>query len=112
MRFIFHSDSIQNNRDGWMIDNISWTINYQGVTYLSNNCRIYPNPTKDFITIDGSSKISAISILNQFGETLIIEKKAKPTYSIDLSTFNQGVYFLQIRTTDDYTMLKKIIKIN
>lgn len=112
LRFIFHSDSIQNNRDGWMIDNISWIINYQGVNYLSNNCRIYPNPTKEILTIDGSIKISEISILNQIGEILFNKTTDKTPYSIDLRTLDQGVYFLKLLTIDNNTILKKIIKID
>ncbi|QNJ97946.1 choice-of-anchor B family protein [Constantimarinum furrinae] len=78
---------------------------------LFNSISIYPNPTKEFLTI--SSPLAYISNLEvhdirgrRIAET--IEGK-KNNYTLDLSSLNTGIYFVKIET-DLGTVTKKVIK--
>lgn len=55
IRFNFISDSIQTNKEGWMIDNIRlYTVEFPGNIdkKQNSNIRVYPNPANDVLSID------------------------------------------------------------
>lgn len=58
---------------------------------------IYPNPASEFITIDNTSDhISEdIIILNSLGQTVHTISLLSRTYTIDITSFPAGIYFLQ-----------------
>jgi len=76
---------------------------------LNNNISIYPNPTKDNLTIETNTNTAQkLEILNLIGQTVYtnsINKKAV----INTSAFAKGVYILKIYS-DKETIVKKFIK--
>lgn len=71
----------------------------------SNEIMIYPNPFNDKITISDSERKEGIKILNSFGQdlgTANMNEKGE----IDLSSFQQGVYFIKLRNKI-YKMVKQ-----
>lgn len=74
----------------------------------SNKLNVYPNPTKDKITISGYKKEMTVLLLDMYGRAL----------SIDLNEFGElslegkaiGVYSIQIYFANDATKTFKIIK--
>jgi hypothetical protein len=66
--------------------------------------QIYPNPTSDYITIKTDHKIDSYTIYDVTGKKII--QTAENT--IDLSTFNNGVYILTFEL-DGKIQTKKII---
>lgn len=75
----------------------------------SEHIKIYPNPTKDRITIDIEEIYSefSVSIFDMNGKVVLDNVKAK---SIDLSELNQGIYFIQIKLDDTHSSYKLIKK--
>lgn len=72
---------------------------------------IYPIPTKDFITIDFSSKLSCdILIVNSLGE-YILKKSFSNTDSVklDLSNLSDGVYTIIASNNEVYLSNKLVI---
>ena len=69
------------------------------------SCKLYPNPTKGVITIDGLMNKSKITVTNIFGETV---KYFENVHTLDLSNFANGVYFVKI-DSDNHIVTKKII---
>jgi hypothetical protein len=63
--------------------------------------KIYPNPTKDQITIEGAlyknSKEAKISIYNINGALVMSDTYSGFKKTIQLSNFNSGIYFLEIK---------------
>ncbi|MDC0249689.1 zinc-dependent metalloprotease, partial [Flavobacteriales bacterium] len=87
------------------------TINCNGSVdvneYQLSNIHIYPNPTLGKLNITSGDKINMISLLNVIGETVFLTENLT-TNSIDISSLEGGIYFLNI-STDKGTYTEKII---
>lgn len=75
------------------------TINVQTCTGISelhgNMFSIYPNPAKEFLTIDGVD-LDSYKILNLLGEVILKGKLNENSNSIDISYLNSGVYLINL----------------
>jgi hypothetical protein len=72
---------------------------------------IYPNPTKDYITIDfkkGLTGIKKIQLTNILGELVVDKKSSKTREILALINLSKGVYMLSIQS-DNAQFFKKII---
>jgi hypothetical protein len=110
-RFTFHSDGIQTYKDGWMIDNIEWYSLWEGITEKKSNCKIFPNPATDNITVElsGTVKENNLVIFDIEGQRRITCPITQTKTTIDICNLPSGVYF--VRVTNDRTVgVKKIIK--
>lgn len=116
VRHTFESDSIDNNKEGWLIDNmlvhltIFHTINeVEKEKYMS----IGPNPTKGRINIstkkiDAPHIIKKMELVNIDGQVLQ-EWGVSPTkFFIDIGHHPEDVYFLNV-TTNFRTETFKIV---
>lgn len=106
VRYTLLSDSIENNNEGWMIDNIMvhltliHTVNeVEQKEYL----KIQPNPTSGKIDIlarkiEGVHIIEKMELVNMEGK-VVQEFGISPTkFSINIGHHPDGVYFLKIQT--------------
>jgi hypothetical protein len=82
-------------------------------TILTNNefnqkiFSIYPNPTKNTITINSNFEINEIAIFNAIGQQVLKSKQS----TIDIEILQKGFYFVKILSTDGKTVgMKKILK--
>jgi hypothetical protein len=75
--------------------------------YQLENLNIYPNPTLGKLNIVSADKINTLSITNIIGKKLLFAKDFS-TNTIDLSSYESGVYFINI-STDKGTHIEKII---
>lgn len=67
---------------------------------------LYPNPTTDFINVQGQITVTKANLINLLGKT----KAVKVTNNkIDVRNNTKGVYFLQVITNTNKTTTKKII---
>lgn len=65
---------------------------------LERPIAVYPNPSTNAINIELNDKnIHKISLLNQLGEVLM-NTSVSGKFSIDLSTFSSGIYFIKAGT--------------
>lgn len=74
---------------------------------LANSISIYPNPTKDFVTIYSNKFQLKSMILSDINEKTIIHTIDT---QINLSDLQNGFYFLKIITNEGYSITKKIIR--
>lgn len=81
---------------------------------LNNSIKLFPNPVLDYITIEtrGIDLLHDIVIYNAIGKQLatIHVEKSLASKKIDLSNFNNGIYFFKIYTNNGNSVIKKIIK--
>ncbi len=82
----------------------------------SSSLKIYPNPARDFITVQSQSEqnVTALELQNSAGSILqSIEFSNKPTKGetrkISLDHIPAGIYFLRIKTVNG-SAVRKIIK--
>lgn len=106
-----------NNSRGWGTTNMCSIppeiIIPAGVKQLTNNIdvSISPNPTGSVIRINYNATVSRIRILNMLGQQLVnLElKDKKDEITIDLSSFPNGVYSVEV-SSFGIKSIKKVIK--
>ena len=75
---------------------------------LASKFNVYPNPAKDFLTIDSRNiNISSVNVFNVLG-TKVLERKELNDNKLDISSLSNGIYFLKI-SADNATLTKKFI---
>jgi len=102
-------DMIENTADIYFDFNAAITtntVNTQYVTELSipdvvaNDIVLYPNPTSDFITIKAATEILSISVFNVLGQKVNVPVTLSSESSTDLSSLQNGVYFVSILVSE------------
>jgi uncharacterized repeat protein (TIGR01451 family) len=74
----------------------------------------YPNPASDLVTIslkDSTNSISTIAVYDVLGK-LILQKtatNASISDTLDLSSVNPGVYFIEVQTENNTKVVKKLL---
>ena len=81
-----------------------------------NNLDVYPNPSRDIFNVSFTSEETQnldIKIINMVGKVVYTENLeqfvGEYTKQIDLTTYTKGIYFLEITTTNDGVINKKLI---
>jgi len=102
IRFTFKSDSINTNKEGWIIDNIRWRSGYcEGVkeNATNNEITLYPNPCASQLIIDnGKLIIKEIHIYNVLGGEILKQVQNDQSETIDVSKLPSGLYFAELLT--------------
>lgn len=117
LRFSILSDSIDNQREGWMIDNlvVSPTFVHTLVENPQENyVEISPNPSRGQFTIHlakqrGHHLIEELSIVNSQGELIRHLKDIPTKFSFDISDQPAGNYFLKVKTNLSSETVKIIL---
>lgn len=117
IKFKFTSDGNQNNKEGWMIDNLYFTYDLGiGINEPNNysNINTYPNPVTDNFTLDlttAFSKPCSATIFDMQGKMLKqISIPANQTkFSVSVSELAEGVYFLSLQCPEG-NYVKKFVK--
>jgi hypothetical protein len=72
---------------------------------------VYPNPARDFINISSRQNISAVKIYNLMGEEIFSKKGNFSTEAVvDISGYENAVYYLVVLGENNATSIRKIIK--
>ena len=85
----------------YLDENLSTTV------YANQNIEIYPNPTKDRLTVKSATSIDRLEILDMNGR--VVREYSKKN-SISLQSLLKGVYFVKIYFSDGKEVTQKIIK--
>jgi len=82
--------------------------------FENGNFVFYPNPASDFVTVslkDTANSITTISVYDVLGK-MILQKKATnsiTTDTVDLSSVNAGIYFIEVQTENNTKVVKKLL---
>lgn len=76
---------------------------------LDQTVKVYPNPVVNEVQISAQNNIRSVRVYDIQGRLLQIQTGGEMNAVLDLSTHNQGVYFLKI-TTDSGSKIERIIK--
>lgn len=77
--------------------------------FIFNNLKTYPNPVKSIVTIQNSSLIEKIEVLNNLGQNIIKLEPNEFKSDVDLTNLSNGLYFVKI-TSSNKEKIVKIIK--
>jgi len=69
---------------------------------------LYPNPAKDFVTIETNFDIRNLKVVNYVGQVVLDCNIDQKGYQINTSTFGPGIYFVQIQTPDGVVITKRL----
>ena len=74
----------------------------------------YPNPASNFVTIslkDAANSISAIVVYDVLGKMILQKTPSNSITSetIDLSSVNSGIYFIEVQTENNNKVVKKLL---
>lgn len=99
-RFLFHTDSVETNKPGWMIDNIQFMGHFStpGIKDAPSaaSLRLYPNPNRlGIFTVDYPSSYvtGSVDIFNSRGQRVQSQNLSQ---TIDLSKLPPGIYHYSI----------------
>ena len=105
--------SVVITKDGCTDTSSCVNINTVGINenILSNELSVYPNPTKDKITIvlDHVESGTEISVFTTLGKNILTKKITSNQTVIGLRDFETGIYLVQIRNGKSVTT-KRIVK--
>ena len=111
LRFVFASDSIQTNKDGWMIGLVTLEGAFEGIQEIQNNnlISISPNPVSDELKVHliKPDPTSRIQIVNYTGQ-VFYDKSDFKTQTINTHYLSNGIYLLKYFDSK-YSTAKKII---
>ncbi|SRR5579883_546734 len=71
---------------------------------------IYPNPTRSSFTIECSSEIRSVQVLNALGEEDLTATSATTRMTLDISSLPSGLYWCRVRTANSEQVQKLIIE--
>lgn len=114
-RFTFISDSLQTNKDGWILDDIQfedWSESIDNKGLDSFESIVYPNPAIYSATIEFPNKEGEcyeISIYNSVGRRVLRFSTESDKVIINVNDFQQGIYFYRIQNKD-LMSIGKILK--
>lgn len=119
LRFSFTSDSINNNKEGWMIDKIIIRGHMDPVgideVLTENSMLLFPNPAKDEIILvnkDLKFIATSLSVYDMYGNRLEYFEHKKNYRRINISHLKPGIYFIVFKNEMQSIRSIKFVKIN
>lgn len=105
-RFTLKSDSVDNGKEGWMIDNLMahhTAIHTVNETTRSEYLNVYPNPSKNIIHIETQKRmefhiIERMQLINSYGMVVEEWKNIPTRFWFETKKYSEGLYFLRIKT--------------
>lgn len=104
-KFTFISDSIQTNKDGWVIDDLGvpHVVSVHEINHSFINSSPFPNPAVNIVSIAIEEKNTIpvdVIITDCFGKKVYEEKNInKQQIEIETKNFNAGIYFYKLTNT-------------
>jgi hypothetical protein len=74
----------------------------------NNQITVYPNPASDVINIASDYNIKSVTLINYVGQTIFSEVVNGYDFSVNVSNYVTGVYFVRVETTDGNIVTKTV----
>jgi len=85
-------------------------VNISKSATLTEELLVYPNPANDILNINSNFEVSNVKIMNYLGQTIDNLNTADMEVTINTSTYEAGIYFIQIETEQGISTQKIIIE--
>ncbi|MBC8464633.1 MAG: T9SS type A sorting domain-containing protein, partial [Bacteroidetes bacterium] len=77
---------------------------------ITTNNLVYPNPTEGMIWIETTENtIQNISVYNYLGEVVKSIRSYSSNQAVDLSSLKNGIYLLEMKNTNNQSIVQKVI---
>ncbi|MDN3666958.1 DNRLRE domain-containing protein [Algibacter miyuki] len=88
------------------------TLSVQNEAVIESKFTVYPNPTQNsFVIQTSNSEISNVNIFSINGSVLYSNNNVNSNrFTVDISAFETGVYFVQVKNTHGDLSVEKVIK--
>lgn len=80
------------------------------ITSITSGLKVFPNPVKDYLTIQSIQNLNTIELFNSLGHCIYRDNLLSPIERIDLSFLEDGIYILKIRMGKHLIAQQKLIK--
>jgi hypothetical protein len=118
VRYTLVSDSINNNKEGWLIDNMlihATTVHTVKKIDSENIFSIYPNPANNIIYLVAqktfsNSIIEVMELVNSEGKIVDTWKNITTQFTIDTTPYSNGNYYLNIATSSKKETIALVIR--
>jgi len=74
-----------------------------------HSVNIYPNPAKNQLNITSNNNIENIKVINAIGQVMVNQKVGTQFHTLNTSSYNYGIYFIQIETKDGIVTKRFVI---
>ena len=87
-------------------ETVEVTVTWDAVQEHAKEAKVYPNPAKDLIHVEGTGLLQ-VELFNIMGQTVL---RADENFkSIDISHLQNGIYFVRLKTTQGEKTIKLIL---
>ena len=95
----------------WNLDGISWVEEcINGIDSPEDSeLHVFPNPASYILYLSSSKLIENIVVYNLLGEIIHYDTPTTPQATLDVSTWQKGLYFIETKTVDGETCMSKVI---
>lgn len=72
--------------------------------------KLFPNPTKDFVTLSlaNENKDTRLLLINSLGKVVLVQEASDATNTIDLRNYPTGLYLLKVQNGSESRVFKLI----
>ncbi|MEP7265782.1 MAG: ELWxxDGT repeat protein, partial [Bacteroidota bacterium] len=89
-----------------------WSFYMPGISAIEehekNSIAVYPNPVADILNVTSQNKIESFKIYNSLGKLISVKTVNQQNFQINISQFNSGIYFLNVKTKNSNEVIKVV----
>ena len=102
--------SVCENGESEQSEAFEFEIKGESISEFENNFQIYPNPVEDILYINAKENITEVNVYNVVGVKMTTDNRQQTTVSVDMSGYNSGIYFVEIKTEKENSIIRIIKK--
>ncbi len=117
IRFNFISDSINTNKEGWMIDDLKFSliVPYDNISENENTAiLIYPSPSKSQINIELKEitdfQNASIQLIDNLGKVVLTQPVTQQKTQLSIEHLPKGLYHVLLKQENRVIETSKVVK--
>ena len=75
----------------------------------TNNCKVFPNPTHDRVSIQADANIQNAAVYDMMGNLINTVKVNGKTFEMNFAEFDNGVYFIKLQMTNGKNQVCRVV---
>jgi Secretion system C-terminal sorting domain len=111
LRFVFASDSLENHKEGWMIDDLVPAANHTGFEeHVKDKVIIFPNPFAEEFTVRTLQHLNAEVALYDLTSRRVLKQQFTGAVTLRTTDLAKGLYIYEVRNQYGLFAKGKVIK--